>query len=88
MTKEEILNYFSDINHAYNDCTRFDSLKNMLNELEEVVRCGKCNLRYKPLDDDVRNETYCKFFGSTVRKDNFCSYGCADGERKEQIDEL
>ena len=32
--KEEILEYFKDINHAYNDCTRFDTLKRMLGELE------------------------------------------------------
>lgn len=48
-----------------------------------VVRCGKCRLRYKPLDDDVRNEIYCEFIGSTMRKDDFCSYGCADGERRD-----
>lgn len=33
--KEEILEYFKDINHAYNDCTRFDTLKRMLGELQE-----------------------------------------------------
>lgn len=34
--KEEILEYFKDINHAYNDCTRFDTLKRMLGELQEL----------------------------------------------------
>ena len=33
MTKQEILNYFRGINNAYNDCTRFDSLSNMIDEL-------------------------------------------------------
>lgn len=35
MTKEEILEYFKDINGAYNECTRYDDLKRMLEELEE-----------------------------------------------------
>jgi hypothetical protein len=40
MTKNEILEYFKDINHAYNDCTRYDTLKSMINELQEP--CGDC----------------------------------------------
>lgn len=52
--------------------------------IRPLVRCGKCELRYKPLDDDVRNEIYCTFIGSTMRKDDFCSYGCADGEEAER----
>lgn len=35
MTKDEILNYFKDINHAYNESTRYDELKRMLDELTE-----------------------------------------------------
>ena len=35
MTRDEILEYFKDINHAYNDCTRYDTLKRMLDELQE-----------------------------------------------------
>ena len=38
MSKEEILDYFKDINYAYNDCTRYDTLKRMLDELQEP--CG------------------------------------------------
>lgn len=49
-----------------------------------VVRCGKCKRRYKPLDDDARNEIYCEFMGSTMQKDDFCSHGCADGERRTE----
>ena len=37
MTKEEILKYFKDINGAYNECTRYDDLKRMLEELEETA---------------------------------------------------
>ena len=35
MSREKILKYFKDINHAYNDCTRYDTLKRMLDELQE-----------------------------------------------------
>lgn len=35
MTREEILEYFKDINYAYNDCTRYDTLKRMIDELQE-----------------------------------------------------
>ena len=51
MTKNEILEYFKDINHVYNDCTRYDTLKRMLDELQgpcddaisrqEVLNCFK-----------------------------------------------
>jgi hypothetical protein len=44
MTKNEILEYFKDINHAYNDCTRYDTLKHMLDELQE------------PCDDAINRE--------------------------------
>ena len=33
MTKQEILEYFKDINHAYNESTRLDDLSHMLDEL-------------------------------------------------------
>ena len=49
-----------------------------------VVRCRECKRRYKPMDDDLRNEIWCEFIGSTMRKDDFCSYGCADGEQKDE----
>ena len=34
MTRDEILEYFKDINYAYNDCTRHDTLKRMIDELQ------------------------------------------------------
>lgn len=37
MKKEEILNYFSDINVAYNDCMKKHDLEKMLEELIESV---------------------------------------------------
>ena len=38
MTKWQILEYFKDINLVYNDCTRFDTLKRMLGELEQELQ--------------------------------------------------
>lgn len=35
MTKWQILEYFKDINLVYNDCTRYDTLKMMLDKLTE-----------------------------------------------------
>jgi hypothetical protein len=35
MTREEILQTFSDINHAYNNSTKYDTLKRMIDELTE-----------------------------------------------------
>lgn len=33
MTKADILNYFSDIDEAYNDCSRYESFERCLDEL-------------------------------------------------------
>ena len=41
MAGEEILEYFKDINFAYNDCTRFDTLKRMLGELSRSENPNK-----------------------------------------------
>lgn len=41
MSKEEILDYFKDINHAYNDCTKYDTLKRMLDELQDPLADAK-----------------------------------------------
>ena len=35
MTKQDILEYFKDINAMYNECTRYDNLSRMLDELQE-----------------------------------------------------
>lgn len=40
MTREEILQTFSDINYAYNNSTKYDTLKRMLDELTEP--CEDC----------------------------------------------
>lgn len=38
MTRKEILQAFDDINFVYNDCTKYDTLKRMLEELTERKR--------------------------------------------------
>ena len=53
MTKEEILQTFSDINYAYNDSTKYDTLKRMLDELTEP--CRDCISR-KALLEEVDKE--------------------------------
>lgn len=41
MTREEILDYFKDINAMYNDCTKYDTLKRMLDELQDPYEDAK-----------------------------------------------
>ena len=52
MTNEEILQTFSDINHAYNNSTKYDTLKRMLDKLTEP--CGDCISR-KALLEEIEN---------------------------------
>lgn len=75
-TKEKILLYFRDINYAYNDCTRLDSLEKGLSELEEVVRCKDCRWQ-----GDDEHCPVCNFCG----RGNLPSgdWFCADGGRKD-----
>ena len=46
MTKQDILDFFKDINEAYNNCNMLDSLSAMLDELmegkQEIVQCKDC----------------------------------------------
>ena len=49
MTNGEILQTFSDINHAYNNSTKYDTLKRMLDELTEP--CGDCISRQALLEE-------------------------------------
>ena len=79
-TKEKILLYFRDINYAYNDCTRLDSLEKGLSELEEVVRCRDCRYMTEHYDTDG-NVPYwtCSEWDSGTDYDGYCHYG----ERKD-----
>lgn len=38
MTKGEILDRFADINHAYNNSTRYDTLSNSIDEMLDSIR--------------------------------------------------
>lgn len=53
MTREEILEYFKDINYAYNDCTRYDTLKRMIDELQEP--CNDCISRQAAINVVVKD---------------------------------
>ncbi len=54
MTKQDILNYFDDINEAYNNCNKYDDLSRMLDELVETQpRWIPCSERLPESDDEV-----------------------------------
>ena len=92
MTNEEILQTFSDINHAYNNSTKYDTLKRMLDELTEQSerKVGKWHIT-----DAYPHNVYCsvchKKFAQThwaVWEDgslprNFCP-NCGADMRGEQ----
>lgn len=42
MTKEQILEYFKDINLMYNESTRYDDLSRMIDELEPKTGHWNC----------------------------------------------
>ena len=85
MSKEKILEYFSDINYVYNDCTRLDSLRYMLEELVSEAQ-GDAVHKWIPCKDRLP-ESYGKYivtrddpvFGIYVRMLN---YGEADFAKK------
>lgn len=56
MTKEQILDHFKDINHAYNECTRYDDLKRMLDELGSgTIVLDKIRSEWIPISDRLPN---------------------------------
>ena len=84
MTREEILQAFDDINFVYNDCTKYDTLKRMLEELTERKH-GKW-LDY----EDVENSIYghvtclCSICGHVSQyKENYCMH-CGSDMRGEE----
>mgnify|MGYP003308260458 CR=1 FL=1 len=74
MTREEILQAFDDINFVYNDCTRYDTLKRMLEELTErkrgewIVQDGEvvCSECFEP----NLETNYCPNCGCAMTKEN------------------
>lgn len=72
MTKEKILQTFEDINLVYNDCTRYDTLKRMLDELQEpcedcVSKQGVAEILFKYVrpGDDV-GKAFVEFLVSQI----------------------
>ena len=71
MIKEEILNYFKDIDAMYNDSSRHETLSKMLDELlkeqEAVVHPEpSCEMTYI-------TDCCCDLCGvQLIREDNFC----------------
>lgn len=55
MTKEQILDHFKNINHAYNESTRYDDLKRMLDEFEfgRATVCDEDGRLFKVVVDGV-----------------------------------
>lgn len=54
MTKQDILDYFRDINYVYNNCNKHDDLSRMLDELVETQPGWiPCSERLPESDDEV-----------------------------------
>ena len=50
MTKQDILDYFNDINQVYNDSTRLDTLSNMIDEMA-LEKENKYDMAIEALND-------------------------------------
>lgn len=80
MTREEILQAFDDINFVYNDCTKYDTLKRMLEELTERKRgewlylydgnykCSVCGSWWCCTDSQIYEMNYCPNCGADMRE--------------------
>lgn len=80
MKREEILQAFDDINFVYNDCTRYDTLKRMLEELterkrgewlylyEDNYKCSICGLWWSCTDSQINEMTYCPNCGAKMKE--------------------
>lgn len=51
MTKQEILEYYKDIDYCYNECSRYDDLNRMLDELIEDTR-KQSGINLQVIDED------------------------------------
>ena len=58
MTKQEILDYFKDINYVYNDCGKMDSLSYMLDELLKEQEKKQITLHKKHVITWGRNDEF------------------------------
>lgn len=80
MTKKEILDYFSDLNFAYNNAMSHDNLSGMLDELigedrQEIVQCKDCKHSCGRGRGVYCQFIYCGKTGAFHKEDWFCAYG-------------
>lgn len=80
--KEQILEYFKDINVAYNDYTMHDTLEHMLEDLEEVRRGRWVN---HISENGATDGKYCSICDYEVDRDARYKY-CPDCGVKMDID--
>lgn len=59
--KDKILHYFRDINSAYNDCTKYDTLKAALDKYEEETMFNNLEKIKKRCLESDDNCTDCPF---------------------------
>lgn len=73
MTKQEILDHFKNINEAYNDSSRYDSLSRMLDELLKEKKEVKTIFTVLYYNYDKKNHlvnTYVSLYKSKEKADN------------------
>ena len=78
MTKQEILNVFRDINFAYNDSSKYETLSGLIDELlkeqepvepipptdeSDLWKCGNCNHQLFR----CTHQRYCEMCGREVK---------------------
>jgi hypothetical protein len=85
MTKQDILDYFKDINFMYNNASMHDTLSSMLDELlenrPEIVPCSKCECRNKCMQEaTLINESLTNFIDVKI---NYCSLGRKEKHEKD-----
>ena len=78
MTKQKILEYFKDINHAYNESTRFDDLSHMLDEL----------MQSNSDEDCISRETISKAINEMLKWINSNNRGSEDYFIVDKIEEI
>lgn len=80
-TKEKILDVIKDINYAYNDCSKYDTIKNLLEEMEEEMeeerKKGKWEMKWHIIyHTELPRCTACERF--VAYKTDFCPHCGAD----------
>lgn len=80
-TKEKILTLIRDINYAYNDCTMYETIKNLLEEMEEKREKAGW------IEDGYRNlPSVCSYCGNKGKRSwKYCPE-CGADMREEKTD--